>query len=869
MDRFTNLEVLSCIVFYFLQSFLVQEFKIQSRVLEKFSRKWWHCLPREAAWLCINLHCVSPYFVSPVFRSKVDRISCETTGMMGIEETIEDETRFVIINDPKNPAPFNNCSCGSKPVLLSESTSSPKKSGASYCQAIDCYDGKMIGCCNQAKLTLLFRSSKRVPYRVFCEVHLARLRRHHCCPGCGIYCTQGEFLQCFAVKKQVHLFHKSCQIVTQHVGPGKQHCPHCGSISEEKSVMITMNGSLNSETIYYLWNNSLAGSPSTKRRLSLMNDSGSSIVNNSVHNDLHEDDVEEPQEVTPRAKMSLIARSPHEDQEDVIEGHGDEADVSSISVTIPSTQKRLSSSGLPVGAVREELETILLSLNESMKRSVESVPVTESLYSLTRANNLEGVVQLLSRGVDPNVKYEENEDETALHAAAAEGNLLILHVLIQSGANVNVINARLSTPLMEAVENDKNDCVDHLVRIGASLDFRGEDGMTALHIASKQGNLQAVKAIIESKRIDINLQDDGGWTPLIWATEHKQKHVVDYLLSMGGDALIQDDEENVCLHWSAFSGDIDILSIFMQSALDINCVNKHGDTALHIASRRDNVEAVNLLCSRQDVDLNILNKGKESPLDCCPNGSSSFLSLKIKHEMVNIVNNRIANGSKITERYLHRDIAKGKERNPIPIMNAVDDDVSPSADFVYVSANCESTGMNIDKSIGSLQACRCLNDCASEDCNCGIISTGYWYDSDGRLKDSFKYHDPPMILECNRACSCWDNCSNRVVQRGIRCRLQVFKTQGKGWGLKTLKFIRKGTFVIEYVGEYITDSEADARDDDSYLFDLDEKISVSFVHRSLTLALLIVFLSLSWITGRNIELYRCSKLWKRSKVHKP
>jgi euchromatic histone-lysine N-methyltransferase len=589
-----------------------------------------------------------------------------------------------------------------------------------------------------------------------------------------------------------------------------------------------MNGSINSETVYYLWNNSIAGDPSTKRRLSTLNESGSSI--NNSHNESHDEEMDEPNEVTQRAKMSLLVRSSvdHEIDEQEIE-------VPSVSVTIPSSLRKLSSSGLPVGAVREELESILLSLTENLKhKRSSSIPETETLYSLTRANSLQGVVELLSRGSDPNSKYEEHEDETALHAAAAEGNLLILHVLIQSGANLDVINARLSTPLMEAVENDRNDCVDHLVRVGASLDFRGEDGMTAFHIASKQGNLHSVKTILESRRVDVNLQDDGGWTALIWATEHKQKNVVDYLLTKGADPMIQDDEENICLHWAAFSGDVDILSIFMQSALDINCVNKHGDTALHIASRRDNVEAVNLLCSRQDVDLNILNKNKETALDCCPvaedgQESSSFLSLKIKMEMIGIVNNRITVCGSKTERYLHRDIAKGKERNPIPIVNAVDDEAAPSSDFVYVSANCETTGMNIDKSIGSLQACRCLNDCSLEDCNCGIISTGYWYDDNGRLKESFKYHDPPMILECNRACSCWNNCSNRVVQRGITCRLQIFKTNGKGWGLKTLKYIPKGTFVIEYVGEYITDSEANGRDDDSFLFDLDEKISVSSI----------------------------------------
>ena len=34
----------------------------------------------------------------------------------------------------------------------------------------------------------------------------------------------------------------------------------------------------------------------------------------------------------------------------------------------------------------------------------------------------------------------------------------------------------------------------------------------------------------------------------------------------------------------------------------------------------------------------------------------------------------------------------------------------------------------------------------------------------------------------------------------------------------------QGTYVVEYVGEIITDLEADQREDDSYLFDLDNRV---------------------------------------------
>ena len=52
---------------------------------------------------------------------------------------------------------------------------------------------------------------------------------------------------------------------------------------------------------------------------------------------------------------------------------------------------------------------------------------------------------------------------------------------------------------------------------------------------------------------------------------------------------------------------------------------------------------------------------------------------------------------------------------------------------------------------------------------------------------------------------------------------QVFRTEGMGWGVRPITDIAKGSFVCEYVGEIISDSEADTRED-SYLFDLDNRV---------------------------------------------
>nr|XP_047908439.1 histone-lysine N-methyltransferase SETDB2 isoform X6 [Anser cygnoides] len=68
---------------------------------------------------------------------------------------------------------------------------------------------------------------------------------------------------------------------------------------------------------------------------------------------------------------------------------------------------------------------------------------------------------------------------------------------------------------------------------------------------------------------------------------------------------------------------------------------------------------------------------------------------------------------------------------------------------------------------------------------------------------------PSGIYECSVLCRCDKMmCQNRVVQHGIQVRLQVFNTEKKGWGVRCLDDIDKGTFVCTYSGRLMSRTEA-------------------------------------------------------------
>lgn len=81
---------------------------------------------------------------------------------------------------------------------------------------------------------------------------------------------------------------------------------------------------------------------------------------------------------------------------------------------------------------------------------------------------------------------------------------------------------------------------------------------------------------------------------------------------------------------------------------------------------------------------------------------------------------------------------------------------------------------------------------------------------------SYKRLNGPIssgIYECNLLCSCDKMlCQNRLVQHGLQVRLQVFHTEKKGWGVRCLDDIDKGTFVCTYSGRLVGRDESSLTD---------------------------------------------------------
>ncbi|KZV20026.1 histone-lysine N-methyltransferase, H3 lysine-9 specific SUVH6-like [Dorcoceras hygrometricum] len=171
-----------------------------------------------------------------------------------------------------------------------------------------------------------------------------------------------------------------------------------------------------------------------------------------------------------------------------------------------------------------------------------------------------------------------------------------------------------------------------------------------------------------------------------------------------------------------------------------------------------------------------------------------------------------SNKSKIRKGVCVDDISGGKEPFPICVVNILNDEKPPP--FNYISTMMYPDWYHPISPTG----CDCTGRCSdSRRCQCAAKNGGEIpYNRNGAIVET-----KPLVYECGPSCKCPPSCYNRVSQRGIKFQLEIFNTESRGWGVRSLNSIPSGSFICEYSGELLGAEEAEKRgDDDEYLFNI-------------------------------------------------
>jgi len=274
---------------------------------------------------------------------------------------------------------------------------------------------------------------------------------------------------------------------------------------------------------------------------------------------------------------------------------------------------------------------------QSLLRSIFNNPVFE--------NDIAILKQLIEAGIDVNQILED--DETPLMIAAHHGNLELVQMLVNAGANVNALPssgyyalwnaanqgwqeiydylAPLTSPeLRQEAElvlptglirrqraNDKFteaffdqvvkgdiEAVKKSIKKGVNVNAISADGVVALNIASFWGYVPVVRTLIEAGA-NIELQDEDEMnTALIQATkgisfaQYNKKPITEHLkiicqlIKSGANVNAKTkDDWTALLEAVTYGNNLEVVKLLLQAGADVNAKDRWGNTSLSRAKK--------------------------------------------------------------------------------------------------------------------------------------------------------------------------------------------------------------------------------------------------------------------------------------------
>ena len=260
--------------------------------------------------------------------------------------------------------------------------------------------------------------------------------------------------------------------------------------------------------------------------------------------------------------------------------------------------------------------------------------IQKDLLQAAERGNVDLIRGVLSNFmVDINFMTESNTSPLII-AACGAGNIHVVQILLDRGAEPNIANNKGRTPLLYAASESHKDVVQLLLDRGAEPNMTNQYGKTALHVAGFMGHKGVVQHLLE-RGAEPNMADQYGATPLhlaaaglpakMWPTvpwkeglsrpAYNYEDVVHLLLERGAEPNMADQHGRAPLHYATSEGHKDVVQNLLDRGAEPNMAAQNGWTPLHSAANKGHKEVVQLLLDR-GAEPNMADQHGRTPLSC-------------------------------------------------------------------------------------------------------------------------------------------------------------------------------------------------------------------------------------------------------------
>ncbi|XP_037033312.1 transient receptor potential channel pyrexia-like [Bradysia coprophila] len=238
-----------------------------------------------------------------------------------------------------------------------------------------------------------------------------------------------------------------------------------------------------------------------------------------------------------------------------------------------------------------EVAKLLIDNGASIFISTNKLVCNESLLHLAvRANAIECIELFVKEGADVNSLKPSGTNP--IHLAADLGLSKSLKALLDAPtANPNVricFREQESTALHLAADEGNVECVNLLLAKGADVKIKNHRGFTPLHLAARTSSLACVEALLSNGHANPNAEDFDKRTPLHAAigTSDTSVDIIENLVMWGADVNQKDVFGFSALHLAALEGFTQCVDVLIFYGADVTTRSRKGTSALSAITRK-------------------------------------------------------------------------------------------------------------------------------------------------------------------------------------------------------------------------------------------------------------------------------------------
>lgn len=201
---------------------------------------------------------------------------------------------------------------------------------------------------------------------------------------------------------------------------------------------------------------------------------------------------------------------------------------------------------LELAIMKRNMEIIELILNNTIEVNISNNDYTMLLYYTINGGFIKIAIQLLSKCFN-NVIEKVFGYNDLLYSAIDKRYYQIVKILVDRGVDINSTYSSSwlishQTPLHHACKNGDYIMVQLLLNKGADVDIKDEFNKTPLHVAVQEGHVHTVVTLL-NHGADVNsffyTFDDNYYTALLLACEKGNEEIAKLLLNRGADVNIE------------------------------------------------------------------------------------------------------------------------------------------------------------------------------------------------------------------------------------------------------------------------------------------------------------------------------------------